>query len=259
MKGCGGAPGAVQDYDEGATQAHRPARRRPLLALLLLASLPTVGVVANWLASRSEVAAAAMVGLAVWMLCKAGVMILPAVWHRKVDGGEFGWSPMPRVGRRRALAEAAGAGIAMAAVVLIAFRLSAGIIDQEATSASLQALGLDSWRIVALALFFWVFVNSIVEEYVYRWFVTSQALALSGDVKVAMLISASVFALHHVVGLALVTGWQVALVGGLGVWLGGLVFCWLYLRHDSIWPAWLAHAIVDVAVFGLVGWLALAY
>ena len=31
---------------------------------------------------------------------------------------------------------------------------------------------------------------------------------------------------------------------------GGVAWSWLYVRYGSIWPGYLSHAIVDVAVFG---------
>jgi membrane protease YdiL (CAAX protease family) len=37
------------------------------------------------------------------------------------------------------------------------------------------------------------------------------------------------------------------------VFTGGAIWSWLYVRYRSIWPGYLSHAIVDVAVFA-VGW-----
>ena len=41
----------------------------------------------------------------------------------------------------------------------------------------------------------------------------------------------------------------------LGVMIGGLVWSWMYMRYRSIWPGWVSHAIVDVAVFGVGAWV----
>jgi membrane protease YdiL (CAAX protease family) len=32
------------------------------------------------------------------------------------------------------------------------------------------------------------------------------------------------------------------------------MWSWLYLRYRSVWPCYVSHAIVDIAVF-VVGWL----
>ena len=35
-----------------------------------------------------------------------------------------------------------------------------------------------------------------------------------------------------------------------GVFAGGVAWSCLYVRYGSVWPGYLSHAIVDVAVFG---------
>jgi len=38
------------------------------------------------------------------------------------------------------------------------------------------------------------------------------------------------------------------------VFVGGLIWSWLYLRFRSIWPCWLSHACVDIPIF-IAGWM----
>jgi membrane protease YdiL (CAAX protease family) len=40
-----------------------------------------------------------------------------------------------------------------------------------------------------------------------------------------------------------------ALLGSLGVFIGGAVWSWLYLRYRSVWPCYLSHALADAAIF----------
>jgi membrane protease YdiL (CAAX protease family) len=227
------------------------------LALLLLAPLPTIGVLATVVLSRSEVATAALAGTVIWLLCKVAIILFPALWHSKVDAGEFGYSPLNPENRTKAIAEGCAAGLAISAIILLAYRLAGPLIDPNSTGDQLRAIGLDSLGVVIAALLFWIFFNSIVEEYVYRWFIIRQWISLSGNQTTAILVSASIFSLHHIVGLALISGALVAVVGGIGVFGGGVIFSWLYLRHESIWPAWIAHAFADIAVFGIIASLAL--
>ena len=37
------------------------------------------------------------------------------------------------------------------------------------------------------------------------------------------------------------------------VWylIGGVIFSWLYVQYRSVWVAWVAHAIADVAIFAI--------
>ena len=44
--------------------------------------------------------------------------------------------------------------------------------------------------------------------------------------------------------------WAIIL-GSLGVFCGGVIWSWLYLRYRSIWPCYVSHAIVDVTMFGI--------
>ena len=66
------------------------------------------------------------------------------------------------------------------------------------------------------------------------------------------------FTLHHFVAVALVApSLWIALLAASAVAFGGAAFSFLYHRHDSIWSAWVCHAILDVVVFGGVAWIAL--
>jgi len=231
--------------------------RSPGLALILFAPLPTIGVVSNALGSTFNAAWLATAGLMTWVACKFGLFGLPAIWHRKVDGGDWGYSPMAANGRARAILEGVAAGVAMSTIVLLSHSLASSSIDDAVMGARLRSMGLDSMTMVVFALLFWIFVNSIAEEYAYRWFATRQALSLTGRTDAAIAISATIFASHHAIGVVLVAGWTLGAVAAVGVWMGGAVFSWLTLRHGSIWPAWIAHAIVDVAVFGIIATIAL--
>lgn len=63
--------------------------------------------------------------------------------------------------------------------------------------------------------------------------------------------SALGFTLHHIVALQVYFAWHVTAIASLGLFVGGAIWAWLYLRYSSIWPAYLSHAIVDVAVFAI--------
>ena len=48
---------------------------------------------------------------------------------------------------------------------------------------------------------------------------------------------------------------HLALLATLGVAIGGAWWSWLYLRYESVWPGYLSHVIVDLAIFAIGGWL----
>ena len=234
------------------------ARVRPNLALLLLIPIPSIGVLANGTLAESHVSALALLGLAIWALCKVWIIVFPAYWHSKIDGGQYGFSKLPEGSGIRPWVEGFGIGFALSITLLITFVLVKSYIDIEELGASIRAFGLDSWAMVIPAILFWVFVNSVIEEYVYRWFITEQAATFfDGNPIRSGSVSVFAFTLHHFIAVALVAPFWVALLAASAVAFGGAVFSWLYHRHNSIWPAWACHAVLDVAVFGGVAWIAL--
>jgi hypothetical protein len=44
-------------------------------------------------------------------------------------------------------------------------------------------------------------------------------------------------------------------VASTGVFIGGVIWAWLYSRYRSIWPGWISHVLADIAVFGVGWWL----
>ena len=47
--------------------------------------------------------------------------------------------------------------------------------------------------------------------------------------------------------------WRVTLLGSSGVFIGGAIWSWIYLRWRNIYAAYVSHVFADLAVFG-VGW-----
>ena len=45
--------------------------------------------------------------------------------------------------------------------------------------------------------------------------------------------------------------WPVTLISALGIFIGGAAWSWCYVRYQSIWPGYLSHALVDLAVFAV--------
>ena len=224
------------------------SRRSAATALLLLVPAPTVGVLV------SIGLMPGVVGQVVYFAAKVWLFALPAVWWRWVQRGKWSWSPP----RRGGFGVGAALGIAISLVILLAYwTVGQWVIDVEAVRAAAARNDLNEpARYLALVAYL-IFVNSVLEEYVWRWFVFRQFEAVLGAARhtgtAAVLLAAAAFTLHHFVALKLQFGWLVSALGALGVFIGGATWSWLYLRYRSVWPAYLSHAIVDVAVF-LVGW-----
>ena len=219
------------------------ARRSAFVALLLLVPAPSVGTL---LAMRVM---PGPIGQAAYGLCKLWLLALPLVWTLWIDRGRLGWS-LPR---RGGLVAGTVAGVLMAGLILAAYGVAGGRwLDPAHVREAAGRSGLLSPGLYLAFAAYLVLVNSLLEEYVWRWFVFRKCEVLLPG-WAAVLASAVFFTVHHVVALRAQFGWAATTLGSLGVLVGGLVWSWFYWRYRSIWPGYLCHAVVDVAVLG-IGW-----
>ena len=228
---------------EGPGAARAGVRRRAWLALLLLVPMPSIGV------AFSMVAAPGPVGLFLWGCAKVWILALPYVWQRWAAREEGLWPRPPRGG----FGLGVGTGAAMGAAVLVAVPLLlAPLVDVSVLRETLGAQGLlRPGAYLAMAAYI-VLVNSLLEEYVWRWFVYRRCEELA-SVPVAVAASAAAFTLHHAVLLFSQFAAGPAALATAAVAFAGAVWSWVYARTRSIWPGWLSHVIVDVAVL-VAGW-----
>jgi membrane protease YdiL (CAAX protease family) len=221
----------------------RPSAGSSLLALALLAPVPTVGVVAAMFAAPGTV------GQGVFVAAKLWIVVFPAFWYLAVEKGRPSWSP-PRHG---GLGAGAAIGLVMAAVILVAYFLVLGHrLDPLLLRTTAAEMDLARPGVYLAGAAYWILVNSLIEEYVYRWFVLRQLRALVPDVA-AILGSALIFTVHHTVAMADYLSPAHNALGTAAVFAAGAIWCRLYLRYRSVWPPWVAHVIADVPIF-LIGW-----
>lgn len=220
-------------------------RRRALLALLLLAPIPSLGVIV------AMVVAPGPVGKTFFMMAKVWLLVFPAAWYVLVEKGQPSWSPPNRGG----LAIGAVSGMLLAAIIVVGVWL-VGVqnMDLAPLRTEVREMGLNSAVPYVAGAAGWTFVNSLMEEYVYRWFIFRQCETLMKGA-VAVIASAAIFTTHHVIAVSQYLDPGFAILASAGVFIGGLVWSWLYLRYRSIWPGWISHVLADVAVFGVGGYL----
>lgn len=221
-------------------------RRRALWALALMLPIPSIGVLAGmvWWPESG-------VGQIVFLLSKVWIVLLPLIWRKLVEKHPLSGSPAKLGGWSPAL----WTGLAIAALVFGAFLLvrQLGWVDETMVRERAKLTGLAEPAIFIGAALYWITVNSLLEEYVWRWFVFRQCEKLMGG-KLAVLASALGFTLHHVFAMAAQFDWRVTVLASCGVFAGGVIWSWLYLRYRSVWPCWLSHALVDVPIF-VAGWM----
>jgi len=219
------------------------AKRSAILALLLLVPVPSVGALVAIVLLPNE-----PVGQSIFLLAKVWLFAFPAIWHKWVDGEKFSGSP-PRNG---------GFGFGVVSGVLISLLIAGAyillgdhLIDRQIFRSKILEIGLVSPGIYIGGAAYWILVNSVLEEYVWRWFVVKKCETLF-PAKLAIILSALFFTFHHVIAMWSYMGAPVALLCAIGVFVGGVVWSYMYLRFRSVWPAYVSHAIVDLCIF-LIG------
>jgi hypothetical protein len=116
----------------------------------------------------------------------------------------------------------------------------------------LVTTGLTNKAVFIAGMIYWIFLNSLLEEYVFRWFVTTKSISLLGSELGGILLSALMFTLHHTLALHLFGfEWWQTVMASFGLIAAAAIWSWLYVRYKSIWVCWVSHAICDVAVFGI--------
>jgi membrane protease YdiL (CAAX protease family) len=221
------------------------SRRRAVLALALLAPAPSLGI---WAAM---VAAPGAMGKAVFFIAKLWLLIFPAAWYLLVEKGKPSWSPPLRGG----MVAGALSGLILAAAIIIgAWLVDVQHMDLAPLRVAVREMNLASPAAYLAGAAAWTLVNSLVEEYVYRWFVLRQCEALLPS-PAAIIASAAIFTIHHVIALNQYLEPAFTALASAGVFIGGIVWAALYHRYRSIWPGWISHVLTDIAVFGLGWWL----
>ena len=212
-----------------------------LTALLLLVPAPSIGTAAAmfWWPELS-------VGKFLFLAAKIWMVTLPLVWLLLVERGSLSWSP-PRKG---GFIPAIASGILISIVIFIAYTVANHFeaIDPATVTESAARTGLNRPAIYIGGAVYWITVNSLMEEYVWRWFVFRKFEVLIGG-KFAVMAAALAFTAHHVIALAAQFNGAITFLASVGVCIGGATWSWLYLRYRSIWPGYVSHAIVDLAIF----------
>jgi len=218
--------------------------QRALLALALILPAPLIGVSSSfYLPSLQSANGDIEIGKAIWLLAKIWLIVLPVVWLLFVDGGKLSWSPTNKKGILAGFAWS----IPFTFVLFITYGLIRGTLIPPSAKHQVMELGIASpvnFLIFASAM---SLVNSLMEEYVWRWFVFSKLKVLVG-VWPAIVLSAFFFTVHHVIIVWNFGSLWLVFLGSISIFTGGIIWAWLYNKYNSIWPGWICHVAADTAI-----------
>ncbi|GAA6615994.1 CPBP family intramembrane glutamic endopeptidase [Scytonema sp. NUACC26] len=213
--------------------------RNALLALVLLVPAPSIGVATQLYILPG------LFGHLVALLSKIWLLVVPIVWLFYVDKGDL----KIQFAKGRDLLAGVGLGLLMFSIISIAYwLLRSQWIDVEFVRDRARQVGLNSLTIYSVGAAYWIFINSLLEEFVWRYFVYRKCEILVPS-PVAVVLSALLFTIHHTIGLVAYFDWRATTLGSLGVFLAGAVWSWCYLTYRSIWPGYISHIFADIAIF----------
>ncbi len=217
-------------------------RSRWAAALSLILILPAPSL-ANWLGMSvvpNTIWAPILFSMMkVWMVC------LPLAWLIWVEQRPLGLSPMRKGGGLAGVVT----GMVIAATIGFTYLIiGPRLIDQEQLRGMMAEIGLGELTHYVGGAVYWVTANSLLEEFVWRWFVVYQARKFM-SARAAIVFSAAGFTVHHIVATSLYFSPGVVALISSGIFVGGCIWSWLYVRYDSIWPSYISHVIADLAVF----------
>ena len=221
-------------------------RVKAVLALLLLVPSASLGVAAAMVFFPGT-----RLGTLLFGFCKAWLFGLPLAWRLLVERRPISFSPA----RQGGLGAGVVSGLLISLAILAAYiALGNRLLDRAFLAGKLEAVGLGSPGLYAGAAAYWILVNSLLEEYVWRWFCVRQCERLLPRLP-AVLLSALFFTLHHAVALRVYMAPLPVAICSAGIFTGGALWSWMYTRYRSIWPGYVSHAVVDLAVFGIGAWM----
>lgn len=258
--------------------ASRP--RRAALALLLLVPAPTLGVLfaMHWLPDTT-------LGQSIHLSAKVWLLALPLVWVLLVERGRL---RLPRWSWRGMPAGLITGLLTMGAIIGGWELVGRSLVDVAVMREKIAEVGLDTpMKYLAFAAAV-TFINALLEEYVWRWFVYSKwfevlarkratagrPIAVPGAIGLpprrglagwlglpgagagvgAIALAGLCFVLHHTVAMSVYFDWQANALASLGIFIGSVTWSVIYLRYRNIYAGYVSHIFADIGLF-VVGYM----
>ena len=222
------------------------SRLLSLLALMLFTPAPTVGVL---LALHSPQGS---MGAILWAMAKIWLFALPALWYLWIEKQAFSLSKPKNGGITMGFA----VGILMLLVIFIAFWLfGKNAISPDLIRSQAQNFGLNRPLVYLAAALYWICINSLLEEYIFRFFFYRQLENLFNIKWLAVILAAAIFTLHHTVVLTAYLPVLQNALASLGIFIAGVIWSAMYARYRSVWIPFISHLWADIAVFSIGAYL----
>lgn len=218
-------------------------RQNAQFALILLVPASSIGV------ATSLFIAPGTIGTIVSVLCGLWLLVLPIAWSILRDRYQLHLS-LPKY---QELLVGTVLGLLMFGIILgIYWLFGQQWIDAADAKSKVQQMGLNNPIFFLIVQAYFVLINSLMEEFIWRWFVYKKCEILIPG-KAAIFLSALFFTLHHIIVLAAYTDWRGVILGSIAVFAAGANWSWCYLTYRSLWASYISHAIADLAL-AIIAW-----
>lgn len=211
-------------------------------ALLLLVPAASIGV------AMATYISPGIIGQAFFTLTKIWLVAFPLFWRFTIEKKAI---KLPKTTIKE-INFGLILGLIMSAIIIAAYwfiglkYLNITEVRDRAT-----AVGITRVSIYWLAVMYWSFVNSFIEECVWRGFVYRQCRIWQPQL-IAIVISALFFTLHHVIGLWFyLQNPLLAIISSFGVFTAGVIWSVCY-QKSGFWICYISHIVADLAI-GFVG------
>lgn len=218
-------------------------KNKALIALLLLVPAPSIGALCGMIIFPDS-----LLGLIIFAFSKVWILAFPLIWHKFIDKQPISFSAPKQGGFGMGIIT----GLGITGIITAVYFLGRNaLIDNTLLVEKLTEIGLASKSRYLIGALYWITINSVLEEYVWRWFCVKQCEVLMRRSSIAIICSALFFTIHHIIATSVYFGVAAVAICNFGIFLGAAIWSAMYIKYRSIWPGYLSHAIVDLCVFAI--------
>ena len=129
-----------------------------VIPLALVAFVPTLSILFTLSYNDDEFTSQMF-----FIICKIWLLLAPAYWYIRVEKNSPSWSLPSKNG----LVVGAISGIIMSIIIIVTWLVFGDTLDTESMISKLDSTGLTEFSVYFAAMIYWIFLNSLLEEYVF--------------------------------------------------------------------------------------------
>ena len=146
-------------------------------------------------------------------------------------------------------------GLAAGVIIVLAYALlGTRLIDEAELRTGIASLNLDNMWLFSGGAIYWCLGNSFLEEFVWRYFIFERFAKILSKVSACVLV-ALLFTVHHSLAMAVYFNPVTNVIASLGIFGASLLWSWLRLRNNNLWPCYISHIFADIAIFAVGAYL----